>query len=145
MATAQTINVLYVDDEANNLQSFTATFRRNFNVFTALSAKEAQLLLAKHDIHVLVTDQRMPETTGTELLAEAVKKYPEQTRILLTAYTDVQSIIDAINKGHIFRYLQKPWNEAELKTAIEEGYEIFDLRRKEKELIKQLVDKIAKR
>ena len=65
----QNINVLYVDDEQNNLISFTAGFRKQFNVFTALSAKEAESILAKENIHVLITDQRMPEKTGTELLA----------------------------------------------------------------------------
>lgn len=125
LATDETINVLYVDDEIHNLDPFKAVFRRYFNVFIALSAKEAELILAKNNIHVLITDQRMPETLGTELLAEAVIKYPAQTRILLSAYTDPEAIIDAINRGQIFKYLQKPWNEAELRKAIEKGYEMF--------------------
>ena len=83
----KTINVLYVDDEVNNLEAFRATFRRDFNVFTAISAKEAEGILdAENDIHILITDQRMPLKSGTELLAESVRKYPYQIRILLTAH-----------------------------------------------------------
>lgn len=67
------INVLYVDDESNNLIAFEANFRRNFNVFVAISSKKAKNILAKEDIHVLITDQRMPDTLGTELLADMVK------------------------------------------------------------------------
>ncbi len=141
MVNAEKINVLYVDDEANNLQAFTASFRRDFNVFTALSAQEAQVVLADNHIHVLITDQRMPRTSGTELLAEAVKKNPDQARILLTGYADIEAVIEAVNRGHIFKYLKKPWNDNELKTAINDGYELFDLRRKEKELLKQLLKK----
>ncbi len=141
MPAANHINVLYVDDELDNLKSFAATFRRDFNVFTAISAKSAQLVLAGNNIHVLITDQRMPEITGTELLAEAVKKYPYQTRILLTGYSDVEAIIDAINKGQIYKYLQKPWKDEELKSAIISGYEIFDLKSRERDLLKQLREK----
>ncbi|MEO8760124.1 MAG: response regulator, partial [Bacteroidia bacterium] len=72
------INVLYVDDEENNLAAFKASFRRHFNVFTAISADEGKIILNKNDIQVLITDQRMPGTLGTELLAQAVKEYPDQ-------------------------------------------------------------------
>lgn len=119
------INVLYVDDEENNLISFAASFRRYFNIFTAIGSVEAEVILAKNEIHVLITDQRMPDTLGTELLAETVKKYPYQSRILLTGFTDIEAVIDAINKGRIFRYLTKPWNDTELRTAIEIGYDMF--------------------
>ena len=141
MSKTEQINVLYVDDEVDNLKSFTAAFRRDFNIYTALNAKSADMVLAGNNIHVLVTDQRMPETSGTELLAEAVKKYPDQTRILLTGYTDLEAIVDAINRGQIYKYLKKPWNHDELKHAIVSGYEIFDLRRREKDLLKQLREK----
>ena len=85
----------------------------------------------------------MSEITGTELLVAAVKKYPDQTRILLTGCSDVEVIIDAINKGQIYKYLQKPLNENELKHAIVSGYEIFDLKRRENDLLKQLQEKSA--
>jgi two-component system sensor histidine kinase/response regulator len=132
--SALLINVLYVDDEVHNLQAFKASFRRDFNIYTANSANQAKLILKQYSIHVLITDQRMPSVLGTELLAETVKEYPDQIRILLTAYTDVEAIIDAINRGHIFKYLQKPWNNDVLHEAIIEGYEIYDLKEKEKKL-----------
>lgn len=137
------VNVLYVDDELHNLNAFKAGFRRDFNVFTASSAAEAEVILAEQLIHVLITDQRMPETLGTELLAEAVRKYPDQIRILLTAYTDVEDIIDAINRGHIFKYFKKPWNTDLIKKAVIEGYEIYVLKEKEKELKKELQKTIS--
>lgn len=141
MINTDTINVLYVDDEPGNLTAFTASFRRHFTVFTAISADAANVILAENDIHILITDQRMPDKTGTELLAETVKKYPDQVRILLTGYTDVEALEDAINVGHIYKYLKKPWNDVLLKASIEEAFSIFDLRRREKELLKQLREK----
>ena len=129
----KTINVLYVDDEVNNLEAFRATFRRDFNVFTAISAKEAEGILdAENDIHILITDQRMPLKSGTELLAESVRKYPHQIRILLTAYADVECLEQAINIGHVHRFLKKPWDDAKLKEEIEEGYDVFVMRKKKK-------------
>lgn len=141
MIENETINVLYVDDEPNNLISFQASFRRYFNVFIASSANEAEIVLNETDIHVLITDQRMPVKTGTELLADAVKKYPDQLRILLTGYTDIQALADAVNNGHIFKYLQKPWNEEDLKASIEMGSRVFVLRQKEKKLKEELQQK----
>jgi len=96
------INVLYVDDEENNLAAFKASFRRYFNVFTAISADEGRIILNQTDIQVLITDQRMPGTLGTELLAQALKKYPNQIRILLTGFADIEAIKDAINRGCMY-------------------------------------------
>jgi response regulator RpfG family c-di-GMP phosphodiesterase len=138
MVKDETINILYVDDEANNLKAFKASFRRYFTVYLAKSAKDAEVILAKKKIHILITDQRMPVTLGTELLAEAVKKYPEQIRILLTAFSDDKAVQVAVNKGYIFKALQKPWNHDELKKEIEDGYEEFSLLSKRNILSKQL-------
>jgi response regulator RpfG family c-di-GMP phosphodiesterase len=133
------INVLYVDDEENNLLAFKASFRRFFNVFTAISAEEGKKILAENEIHVLITDQRMPGTLGTELLAQAVKDYPDQIRILLTGFSDIEAIKDAINRGQIYHYLQKPWNDAELQTTITEAFQVYHLRKKQQELSEQLL------
>lgn len=120
------INVLYVDDELHNLESFRATFRRDFNIFTAISAKEAEAILDNiKDIHVLITDQRMPVTLGTELLTKTVKKYPKQVRILLTAYADDEEIKDAENRGQIYGYMEKPWDADLLKKYIMHAYGDF--------------------
>lgn len=133
------INVLYVDDEENNLLAFKASFRRFFNVFTAISAEEGKKILAENEIHVLITDQRMPGTLGTELLAQAVKDYPDQIRILLTGFSDIEAIKDAINRGQIYHYLQKPWNDTELQTTISEAFQVYHLRKKQQELSQQLL------
>lgn len=125
MENTQEISVLYVDDEENNLISFKASFRRDFKVFTALSAADAKEILKDNQIHVLITDQRMPVTTGSELLAQAVKDYPDQIRILLTGYSDIDALKDAINLGQIFCYLQKPWNEDELRDTIIKAFTIY--------------------
>jgi response regulator RpfG family c-di-GMP phosphodiesterase len=133
------INVLYVDDEENNLLSFKASFRRHFNIFIAISADEGKKILAENEIHVLITDQRMPGTLGTELLAQAVKEYPDQIRILLTGFSDIEAIKDAVNRGQIYHYLQKPWNDQELQKTIENAYQIYHLKKKQKELSEQLL------
>lgn len=138
MPKTNSINVLYVDDEQHGLQAFHASFRRIFNVFTANSAFEAENILSKNIIHVLITDQKMPEKTGTELLAETYKKYPEQSRILLTAFGDKQDLIDAINKGQIYMYLEKPWNYDILERCIKEGYDDFYERKNFKQRIIKL-------
>lgn len=133
------IHVLYVDDEEQNLVSFKASFRRYFEIFTANSANEAQKILKENTIHVLITDQRMPETLGTELLAKAVLDYPDQTRILLTGYTDIEALKDAVNRGHIFRYLEKPWNDDELRKTIEDSFHVYNIKKEQEELNKKIL------
>jgi len=133
------INVLYVDDEENNLIAFRASFRRLFNIYTALSAHEANIILNQSNIHVLITDQRMPETLGTELLAKAVVDYPEQTRVLLTGFSDIEALKDAVNRGQIFRYLQKPWNDEELKKTIHDSYHVYQIKKEQKDKNEKLV------
>jgi len=120
-----TISLLYIDDEENNLVGFKATFRRYFQVYTALSAEEGKKILEQHEIPILITDQRMPGMLGTELLADAVKQYPNQMRILLTGYADIESLADAVNRGQIFHYVQKPWDEEYLRKVIEYAFEIY--------------------
>ncbi len=132
------INILYIDDEENNLTSFKATFRRDYRVFTALSAAEGRELLEQHTMNLIITDQRMPEETGVEFLSSILEQYPEPIRILLTGYTDIEAVIDGINKGQIYRYITKPWNEQELRMNIENAFEVFALRKENKELMDKL-------
>jgi response regulator RpfG family c-di-GMP phosphodiesterase len=133
------INVLYVDDEEQNLVSFKASFRRYFSIFMANSATEAQEVLKNNTIHVLITDQRMPKTLGTELLAKAALDYPDQIRILLTGYTDIEALKDAVNRGHIFRYLEKPWNDVELKKTIDDSFKVYNIKKVQEELNKKIL------
>ncbi|AOM75888.1 response regulator [Pedobacter steynii] len=135
----QLVNILYVDDEIHNLNAFKASFRRSFNVFTAESAKEAMPILAAHPIQIIITDQRMPQMTGVEFLESILEAYPDPIRILLTGYADIAAVIDAINKGQVYLYITKPWQEDELKLYIEKAFEVFQLRKENKELTEKLL------
>jgi len=122
------IKVLYIDDERNNLLSFQAAFRRMYQVFTASSAAEGMGMLNKEKVHVIIADQRMPQSTGVEFFQIVRISHPDPIRILLTGYTDAEAIIDAINKGEIYRYIKKPWDEFELQNAIQNAYEVYTMR-----------------
>lgn len=134
-----TANILYVDDEPHNLSAFSATFRRLYKVFTAESAEEGKKILDTEDIQVIITDQRMPKTTGVEFLASILEEYPEPIRMILTGYTDIDAVIDAINKGQVYRYIQKPWMEEDLKINIDKAVEIYNLRKENRELTEKLL------
>ncbi|HUX84777.1 MAG TPA: response regulator [Chitinophagaceae bacterium] len=134
------ITVLYVDDEVNNLNSFKASFRRVFRVLTADSAAAAKKLLSENEVHVIVSDQRMPDMTGIQFLESIISDHPDPIRMLLTGYADINAVIDAINKGQIYKYFSKPWNEEELKINIEKAYEIYRLKKDNEDLTEKLVD-----
>lgn len=119
------IRVLYVDDDEYNLRVFKASFRFDYQIFLAKSAKEGLEILKENEIHVIIADQKMPEVTGVQFFESLISQYPETIRILLTGYSDIESVIDAINKGKIFYYIKKPWNESDIKLAIEKAGEIY--------------------
>ena len=132
------IGVLYVDDEVNNLNSFKAAFRRDFEIYTASSAREGRKILDAHEIGVIITDQRMPGMTGIEFLESIIAIYPDTIRILLTGFSDINAVMDAINRGQVYKYLVKPWQNDELKMYIENALEIYNLRKENKELSHKL-------
>lgn len=134
------INVLYIDDEVNNLTAFKAGFRRMYNIVLAESAEEGVKALETNEIHVILSDQRMPKMTGIEFFESILAVYPDPIRILITGYTDIGAVVDAINRGQVYKYLTKPWNEAEIKIAIENAFEVFSLRKENLELTNQLID-----
>ncbi len=115
--------ILVIDDEEAILAALRRLLRREFEVLTARSVAEALDLLYTHDVHVIISDQRMPDMMGTEVLARARSDYPDAIRILLTGYADIDSVIAGINNGQIFRYLIKPWNPDELLATIREAAE----------------------
>lgn len=127
------INVLYLDDEHNNLNSFKASLRRDFKIFTALNAEEGLVIAQQEDVHVVIADQRMPGMTGVEFFEQLVKFKPEPIRILLTGYSDISSVIDAINKGEVYRFIDKPWNIEQIKNAIKNAADIYFIRQELKE------------
>ena len=120
------IKVLYVDDEVNNLVGFKASFRLDYNILIANDTSEAVEILTKNpDVRIIFCDQRMPDKTGVEFFEEIRTWFPHSIRILLTGYTDIEAVINAINKGHVFRYVKKPWNDADIISAIDEGNKFF--------------------
>lgn len=139
MNSDNAVNVLYVDDEVHNLNAFKASFRRKFNIFTAESALEGRKVLETEDIHIIITDQRMPVTTGIEFLESIIPDFPEPIRILLTGYADINAVIDAINKGQVYKYIQKPWMEDDLRINIEKAHELYLLRKENRELTEKLL------
>jgi DNA-binding NtrC family response regulator len=132
------VGVLYVDDEVNNLNSFKAAFRHDFNVFTALSAKDGRKILDSTEIGVIITDHRMPVMTGIEFLESIIQVYPDTIRILLTGFADINAVMDAINRGQVYKYIVKPWQNDELKMYISNAMEIYKLRRENKDLTAKL-------
>jgi DNA-binding NtrC family response regulator len=138
--TIEQIKILYVDDEENNLSAFTATFRRDFNITTSTSAIEAKTVLEEHSFDIIISDQRMPNMTGVEFLEFVRTKYPEPIRILLTGYADIDAVIDAINRGEIYRYVTKPYINDDMKSLIETSHEVFRLRKENKQLLLDLQD-----
>jgi DNA-binding NtrC family response regulator len=132
------IGVLYVDDKVNNLNSFKAAFRRYFNIYTAQSAKEGRKILESGEIGVIITDQRMPGETGIEFLESVLPIYPDTIRILLTGFSDINAVMGAINRGQVYKYLVKPWQDDELKMYIQNALELHSLRKENKDLANKL-------
>ena len=130
--------VLYVDDEINNLNSFKAAFRRDFDIYVAQSAREGRKILDTNEIGVIITDQRMPGMTGIEFLESILTVYPDTIRILLTGFSDMNAVMDAINRGQVYKYLVKPWQNEELRMYIQNALEIYNLRKENKELAYKL-------
>ena len=120
------IKILYVDDEVNNLTAFKSSFRKKFDIKVASTAAEAREILKTTDINVILTDVRMPKETGIQFLESIVNEFPDPIKLVVTGYSDIQAVIDAINTGQVFRYITKPWNETELGEIIEKAYKVFE-------------------
>jgi CheY-like chemotaxis protein len=120
--------MLVVDDEPDNLDLLYRTFRRDFNVFKADSGMTAlQVLAAEGEVAVIISDQRMPEMKGTEFLSKTVPQFPDTMRIILTGFTDVEDLVDAINSGQVYKYITKPWDPNELKAVVQRAAETYEL------------------
>lgn len=122
------IRILYLDDEERNTKSFKGAFRREFNIHTATSVEEGKRLLIENDYHILLTDQRMPNTTGVEFLSEICEVYPNIMRILITAYSDIDAVVNAINHGKVYKYINKPYDQDEVQAIFEEAYQAYQYR-----------------
>jgi two-component system, sensor histidine kinase and response regulator len=122
-------SVLFLDDEVGNLTGFKAQFRRLFDIEVALTAAEAREKLSLKPFHVLLTDQRMPEMSGVEFCESIKDDFPDTVRILVTAYADINTVIDAINKGQVYRYITKPWQDEDIMVAVKNGVDLCNSRR----------------
>lgn len=122
--------VLFVDDEPENLAVFEAACADRFPVLTTTTAVEALELLRRHEVAVLLADQRMPKVTGLELLEQAQAEFPQVVRMLVTAYADLETAVNAINRGQVRRYLRKPWEFDELLATLTEGVDYYQMRAK---------------
>jgi len=121
--------ILYIDDDQENLRTFKRLFRKQYNVLLAESGEEGLQLLHTHSpIPLIITDQRMPEMTGIEFLEKTIEISPDSIRIIITGFTDVQALIDAINTGRVYRYITKPWDEQELYVTLKRAIERYELK-----------------
>ncbi|MEL6776403.1 MAG: response regulator [Cyanobacteria bacterium J06597_16] len=128
--------MLVVDDEPDNLDLLYRTFRRDFKVLRAESGVEAlEVLSSEGEVAVIISDQRMPEMKGTEFLSKTVPDFPDTVRIILTGFTDVEDLVDAINAGQVYRYITKPWDPEELKHVVERASETYDLLKQQNEAL----------
>ncbi len=134
--------ILIVDDEEYVLNSLKRLLHRDgYRILTAMSAEEGYRILTENDVQLIVTDQRMPGESGIEFLAKTKKDFPDVIRTILSGYTDVDSITESINKGHIFKFFYKPWDENNLRLEIKQCLEQYELIRKNRELNELIVKK----
>jgi K+-sensing histidine kinase KdpD len=139
MSDEKKYTILYVDDEESNLRIFKNTFRKQYNILTALSGSEGLELLEQGNIDLILTDQRMPGMSGIDFLKKAIDKFPELNRILVTAYSDYDILREAVNELKIFQYVEKPWKEDDIKTTIDSALEIHRLKMENQKLTSILV------
>ncbi|NEP15670.1 MAG: response regulator [Leptolyngbya sp. SIO4C1] len=136
MPKTQKPKMLVVDDEPDNIDLLYRTFRRDYQVFRAASGSEAlDILAAEGEVAVIISDQRMPEMKGTEFLSKTVPEFPDTVRIILTGFTDIEDLVEAINAGQVYRYITKPWDPEELKTVVTRAAASYDqLKQRDEEL-----------
>ncbi len=131
--------ILYIDDEKENLDSFEFIFSRDYNIFTTQVVEEGFEIIKNNTIKAVIADQRMPELTGVEFLSQVKHTNPDILRIILTGYIDEGSILNAINKSEVFRYITKPWNREEIKLTLDNAIELYNLKTENKTLLKNLM------
>jgi signal transduction histidine kinase len=143
MSTNHRHTILVVDDEPDVVKSVKDLLRLDYRVIGATSATEGMDVLHKEEVHVVMTDQRMPAMTGVEFLKHVRGEAPEAVRLLFTGYADIHAVIDAINQGNVYRYITKPWDPDELQALIREACERYDLMVERKQLLAEVQRKNA--
>jgi len=134
-------SVLVIDDEPDVVRSVCDLLRLDYRVLGATRAREGIRLLGQEPVDVVMTDQRMPDMTGVELLHHVRETHPDTIRLLFTAYADIKAVIDAVNQGSVYRYITKPWEVGELQTVIRDAVERHDLLVERQRLLAQLARK----
>lgn len=135
------MKVLFVDDEKEILSSIRRQFRKeSFDIVTCNSAENALELMGKDEFQIIISDERMPVTSGLELMKKVKQLYPETVRIILSGYTDSETIINAINMGEIYRFISKPWVYNEIKKVIDEALDKWTIEKKNKKFMEQIID-----
>ena len=140
--TVKKHTLLVVDDEPDVVDSVHDLLRLEFHVLKAKSADEGIDRMRQHEVHIIMTDQRMPKITGVELLATIRQRYPHAVRMLFTGYTDLESIVVAINQGHIYGILKKPWGPEELQAVVREAAAEYDRLVEQTEQMHRLRDEL---
>lgn len=130
--------ILVVDDEPEMLFSLRNLLRPEFEVFTARSGAEGMKILEQQTVHVVMTDQRMPEMTGVQFLSKMKSEHPRAMRLIFTGYADIKAIIDAINQGNVFRYVTKPWDPEDLLDALRDAGRRYDQIAQRNQLLEEL-------
>lgn len=132
------LKILYLDDELGNLQSFLAAFRRKYEVFVTHDQQEAIDIIKREKPEIIITDQRMPIVTGVEFLYTASQLHPDAIKILTSAYSDISAVIDAVNKGHIYNYIKKPWDLNDVALILDNAAKYYLAGETIREQIKKL-------
>jgi response regulator RpfG family c-di-GMP phosphodiesterase len=138
-------SVLLVDDEPDILFSLTGLLRREFELFTAESGRAALKILEERPIDVVMTDQRMPEMTGVEMLSQVKTRYPDTIRIVFTGYADIKAVVDGINTGGLYRYVTKPWDPDDLIALLHDAAAHHDRLREQRQLLLDVCDHFVTR
>jgi signal transduction histidine kinase len=136
--------VLYIDDEVENLEAFRDEFEEYFTIHTAATGAEGLRFLAREPVALVLADQRMPVMTGVEVLEHAQRIEPRALRILITAYADIEVVIDSINKGNVYRYFKKPWEHEDIRTGVMRGIEHFHSAREQERMQAEKIDNMKK-
>src|SRR5205085_11225982 len=130
--------LLVVDDEPDLVHSVQDLLRFEYRVLGATRATEGLKLMESEPVHIVMSDQRMPEMTGVEFLKRLRERYPDTVRLLFTAYADIKAVINAINQGMVYRYITKPWEPQDLQTVLKQATEHYDLLAERKQLLQEL-------
>ncbi len=141
MANVNKRCLLVVDDEPDLVQSVKDLLRLDYRVLTATRAAEGLQIMQREKVHIVMSDQRMPEMTGVEFLKHLRDSFPDTIRLLFTAYADLNAVTDAINQGNVYRYISKPWEPEELKTVLRQAVDYYDLQEERRALIREVQEK----